>query len=293
MRLATLVIDNKPTLCARRDEQYYPVAALAPDAPANLVEFFAAGASVRRALEAALAASTSAGIDCREARYLPPELNPGKIVCLGLNYKDHATESGFSPPDYPTIFLRAGSSLVAHGAPLVRPAASEEFDYEVELAVIIGKRARHASVADALSFVGGYSVFNDATLRDYQFKTGQWTVGKNFDGTGGFGPEVVTPDVLPLGAKGLRISARLNGETVQSANTSDMIFDVASTIAIVSECMTLDPGDVILMGTPSGVGFARKPQLWMRPGDTCECEIETLGVLRNPVAQETQQAAAA
>jgi 2-keto-4-pentenoate hydratase/2-oxohepta-3-ene-1,7-dioic acid hydratase in catechol pathway len=226
-------------------------------------------------------------------RLLAPVPDPGKIVCLGLNYKDHATESGFSAPDYPTIFLRAASSLVGHGEALVRPAASDQFDYEVELAVIIGARARHVAVADALSFVGGYSVFNDATLRDYQFKTGQWTVGKNFDGTGGFGPDVLTPDALPPGARGLRISTRLNGETVQESNTSDMIFDVASTIAIVSECMTLDPGDVILMGTPSGVGFARKPQLWMRPGDVCECEIETLGVLRNPVAQEAQQAAAA
>jgi 2-keto-4-pentenoate hydratase/2-oxohepta-3-ene-1,7-dioic acid hydratase in catechol pathway len=169
---------------------------------------------------------------------------------------------------------------------MIRPAQSEQFDYEVELAVIIGKRTRRATTQDALFSVAGYSVFNDGSVRDYQFKTSQWTIGKNFDSTGSFGPDFVSADELPPGAKGLRVTTRLNGTLVQDADTADMIFDVAATIAILSECMTLAIGDVIVMGTPSGVGFARTPQLWMKPGDICECAIEGVGSLRNPIAQE-------
>jgi acylpyruvate hydrolase len=289
MRLATLSVDGTATLCVRRADRYYPVAALAPDPPRDMIRLLKAGAQVRSALEAALAvAPCSAGIDAAGATYLPPVPNPGKIICLGLNYRDHADESGFSPPDYPAIFLRTATSLVGHGADLIRPRVSEQFDYEVELAVIIGGTVGPATEAAGLPAVAGYSVFNDASIRDYQFKSDQWTIGKNFDGTGGFGPDVVTPDEVPAGARGLQVTTRLNGQVVQDANTSSMIFDVAATIAIVSECMTLDPGDVILMGTPSGVGFARTPQLWMRPGDTCECEIEAIGLLRNGVCQQQE-----
>jgi len=287
MRLATLSIDGKATLCARREDRYHPVPVLTPEAPQDMTRFLEGGAQVRSALEAALAAApVAAGIDAGDAIYLPPVPSPGKIVCLGLNYRDHAEESGFSAPDYPALFLRTATSLVAHGADLVRPSVSEQLDYEVELAVIVGKTTYRVAAADALASVAGYSVFNDASVRDYQLRTSQWTIGKNFDGTGGFGPDVVTADEAPTGARGLRITARLNGQTVQSANTSNMIFDVANTIAIVSECMTLHPGDVILMGTPSGVGLARDPQLWMRPGDICECEIEAIGRLRNGIRQQ-------
>jgi 2-keto-4-pentenoate hydratase/2-oxohepta-3-ene-1,7-dioic acid hydratase in catechol pathway len=258
-----------------------------------MVRLLGGGAQVRLTLEAALAgARPSAGINAADAIYLPPIPNPGKIICLGLNYRDHADESGFSAPDYPAIFLRTATSLVAHRADLVRPLVSEQFDYEVELAVIIGETVRNATAAAALPAVAGYSVFNDASVRDYQLRTGQWTIGKNFDGTGGFGPHLVTDDEVPPGAAGLRITSRLNGQVVQDANTSSMIFDVATTIAIVSECMTLEPGDVILMGTPSGVGLARTPQLWMRPGDVCECEIEAVGLLRNGISQQQRAVAA-
>lgn len=287
MRLATLEVDGKPTLCARREDRYFSVAGLVPDAPQDMIGYIEAAAHVRSAVEAALASAPAAtGMDAGSAIYLPPVPNPGKIVCLGLNYRDHADESGFSAPDYPAIFLRTATSLVAHGVDLIRPVVSEQLDYEVELAVIIGQTTRSAAADAALSSVAGYSVFNDASVRDYQVKSGQWTIGKNFDGTGGFGPDLVTADEVPAGAKGLQITTRLNGVTVQSANTSSMIFDVATTIAIVSECMTLNPGDVILTGTPSGVGAARNPQLWMRPGDICECEIEAIGRLRNGVRQQ-------
>jgi 2-keto-4-pentenoate hydratase/2-oxohepta-3-ene-1,7-dioic acid hydratase in catechol pathway len=208
---------------------------------------------------------------------------PDKIVCIGLNYVDHAKEGGNPIPDYPAVFMRTKSSLVAHGQPLVRPTCSDKFDYEAELAIVIGKRARNVTEANALSHVFGYSCFNDGSIRDYQRKATQWTMGKNFDGTGPFGPDIVTADELPAGAAGLRVVSRLNGETMQNGNTSDMIFSVARTIALISEVMTLEPGDVIITGTPAGVGYARKPPVFMRPGDVCEIEVEGIGILRNPV----------
>lgn len=218
-----------------------------------------------------------------------PIPNPGKIVCLGLNYVDHAKEGGNPIPGYPAIFLRAHSSLVADGEPLVRPSCSEQLDYEAELAVVIGRRARHVTEADALSHVFGYACFNDGSVRDYQRKSTQWTIGKNFDGTGGFGPIVVTADEVPPGASGLGIVCRLNGAVMQNGNISDMIFPVARTIAILSEAMTLEVGDVIVTGTPAGVGYARKPPVFLKPGDLCEIEIDQLGVLCNPVVDDTHR----
>jgi 2-keto-4-pentenoate hydratase/2-oxohepta-3-ene-1,7-dioic acid hydratase in catechol pathway len=211
---------------------------------------------------------------------------PGKVVCLGLNYAEHAREGGFEVPDYPALFMRARSSLIAAEAALIRPNASETLDYEAELMVIIGKPARHVTQADALDHVFGYTVFNDGSVRAYQHKTHQWTAGKNFDATGAVGPIVVTPDEIAPGATGLRIQSRLNGQIMQDSNTSDMIFPVARTIAILSEVMTLESGDMIAMGTPPGVGHARKPPVWMRPGDVVEAEIEGIGLCRNPVVAE-------
>ncbi len=218
-----------------------------------------------------------------EIQFLPPLANPEKVICVGLNYRDHSAESGFKQPDFPTLFGRFNSSLIGHGAPLLRPPQSEQFDYEGELVAIIGKSARDVSETDALDHVMGYSIFNDGSLRDYQFKAPQWTPGKNFDDTGAFGPWLVTADELPSGCKGLKLQTRLNGQVVQSASTSDMVFPVANLVAIISSFLTLKPGDLIVTGTPSGVGMARKPQLWMKHGDTCEIEIENIGVLSNPV----------
>lgn len=214
---------------------------------------------------------------------LPCLPDPGKIICLGVNYIDHAKEGGNQIGDYPAIFLRCNTSLLAHGAALQVPKVSSKLDYEAELAVVIGRKVRFVSEADALAAVFGYACFNDATLRDYQRKTTQWTIGKNFDATGAFGPHLVTPDELPPGCVGLRIQSRLNGQVMQDANTKDMAFGVARTIALLSESLTLQPGDVIVMGTPGGVGYARNPPVWMKPGDTIEVEIDGIGVLRNPV----------
>jgi 2-keto-4-pentenoate hydratase/2-oxohepta-3-ene-1,7-dioic acid hydratase in catechol pathway len=217
---------------------------------------------------------------------LPPLPVPGKIICVGLNYVDHSIESGFVPPDYPTIFTRFASSLVGAGAPIIRPRVSTQLDYEGEMVAVIGTGGRHIPEENALDHVIGYSIFNDASVRDYQKKAPQWTIGKNFDGTGAFGPYLVTADELPRGGKGLHIQTRLNGQLVQDASTNDMVFSVAKLISILSEAITLSPGDVIVSGTPAGVGMARKPPLFMKHGDLCEIEIEGIGVLRNPVQDE-------
>ena len=211
---------------------------------------------------------------------------PGKIICLGLNYFDHAKEGGRDKPEYPWFFMRTATSLLAPNAKALRPKVSVRFDYEAEVAVIIGKTVKHASLDNALDAVFGYSCFNDISVRDYQKKTPQWSIGKNFDRTGGFGPVLVTADELPAGASELRIQTRLNGQIMQDANTRDMIWGVAETIKLVSECMTLEPGDLIIMGTPAGVGQARNPPVWMKQGDTVEIEIENIGILRNTIEDE-------
>jgi 2-keto-4-pentenoate hydratase/2-oxohepta-3-ene-1,7-dioic acid hydratase in catechol pathway len=246
-----------------------------------------AGFEAAAAKAASAARRPLAGLDL-----LPPTRVAGKIICLGLNYIDHAAESGHKRPEYPVLFMRGATSLVAHGQPILRPACSDKLDYEGELVAVVGGRARHVSRADALSYIAGYSIFNDASIRDYQLRTPQWTIGKNFDATGGYGPVFVTADELPPGAAGLKLQTRLNGQVLQDANTADMIFGVAETIALLTECLTLEPGDLLVMGTPSGVGGARNPQVWMKPGDVCEVEIEGIGVLSNPIAQEAAVRAA-
>jgi acylpyruvate hydrolase len=215
-----------------------------------------------------------------------PIARPPKFICVGLNYALHAKEGGHDIPTYPSFFVRFPSSLVAAEAPVIRPKVSELLDYECELAIVIGKGGRHISEADALDHVFGYTLFNDVSVRDYQRKTGQWTPGKNFDGTGPLGPVVVTADELPPGASGLRITTRVNGNTMQDSNTSDMIFSTQRILALLSEFATLEPGDVIATGTPSGVAHARKPPAWMKAGDIVEVEVEGIGILRNPIVDE-------
>jgi acylpyruvate hydrolase len=221
-----------------------------------------------------------------DAKLLPAVPRPGKIVCLGLNYADHAAEGGHKKPEYPSFFLRVPSSLASHGEALLRPRVSDRFDYEAELAVVIGKQGRHLTAGDALDVVAGYTCFNDGSLRDYQRKTSQWTIGKNFDRTGPLGPWVVPASELPPGAAGLKIESRLNGQVMQSSNTSNMLCPVVETLCLLTEVMTLEPGDVIAMGTPSGVGYARNPPVFMKAGDRIEIEIEKIGVLSNTVVDE-------
>ncbi len=220
---------------------------------------------------------------------IAPELpikRPGKVICLGLNYVDHIKEGGYDVPEYPALFMRGLNSLMPAGAPMVRPTCSEKLDYEAELMLVVGRGGRHIGEAEALDHVFGYTVFNDGSVRDYQRKTHQWTPGKNFDATGAIGPVVVTPDELPAGADGLKIESRVGSEILQSATTADMLWSVARTIATISEFATLEPGDLIAMGTPPGVGHARRPPRWLRPGETIEVEIESIGICANPVVAE-------
>ena len=258
----------------------------APHYPGTLDQLVAQGPAALQAAGRVIAAAPAvdlAGLD--GLAWLPPLQASGKVICIGLNYADHSRESGFEPPSYPAIFSRYAGNLIGHGAAIQRPGESEQLDYEGELVAVIGKAGRHIPVESALDHVLGYSVFNDGSVRDYQFKSAQWTIGKNFDHTGAFGPALVTADELPAGCKGLRLQTRLNGELLQSASTDDMIFDVATLVSLLSVAHALQPGDIIVTGTPAGVGLARKPPLWMKPGDVCEIEIERVGLLRNPVVQ--------
>lgn len=236
--------------------------------------------------EAGARAAAGEAIDETALTFLPPVARPSKIICLGLNYRDHAEESRMSIPDFPVLFARFPSCLTGHGAPIILPKVSNQLDWEAELAVVLGRGGKNIAKDEALNHVAGYSVFNDASIRDYQLRTPQWTAGKNFDDTGAFGPWLVTPDELPAGAAGLKIECRLDGVVMQSSNTANLIFDVATTIQLISSFMTLEEGDVLVMGTPGGVGIARDPQVWMKAGQTCEVEIEGIGLLVNPIVAE-------
>jgi len=286
MRFTTYLLDGAPRLAVVDGDQLIDLNQAQPQVPADLRAALRAGLDLHAAARAAIA-GPAPRVPLASVRLAPLVPEPGKIVCLGLNYFDHAKEGGRDKPEYPWFFFRGASSLIAHGDAGVVPRVSAKFDYEAELALVIGQRVpRHTTQADALRHVFGYTPFNDMSVRDYQKRTPQWTIGKNFDGTGGFGPVLVTADELPPGATGLHIQGRLNGEVMQDANTSDMIFSVAETIALLAEVLTLEPGDVIVMGTPAGVGQARTPPVWMKAGDTYEVEIEQIGLLSNPITAE-------
>ncbi|WP_297694572.1 fumarylacetoacetate hydrolase family protein [Phenylobacterium sp.] len=284
MRLATFRSGEAAHVGVRIGDTLVDLAVAAPELPTSLAGLLVLADGLARAEAAAARAGPEARLRLADVTLQPPIPNPGKIICLGLNYPDHAAESAMEKPSAPNVFLRTAQSLTAHGAPIIKPRASSALDFEGELAAVIGRTCRAATQDEALEAVAGYSVFNDGSLRDFQMRASQWTLGKNFDATGGFGPELVTADELPAGAAGLRLETRLNGQVMQSADTAEMIFGVAETIAYVSQVTTLVPGDVLVMGTPAGVGFVRRPPVWMKPGDVCEVEIERIGILRNPIA---------
>ena len=286
MRIVAFKRKDGPALAVRQGQDLIDLTVAAPKLPRELAGLLATKGGLLAARTAAKSAKAKALVKGK-ITYLPTVMAPPKIFCVGLNFVDHAAESPYkNAPTYPVLFNRFTSTLIGHGAPLIRPLCSEQFDYEGELVVVIGKRGRHIPKEKALSHVAGYSVFNDASIRDFQFKSTQWLMGKNFDGTGALGPDFVTADELPPGAAGLQLKTRLNGQVLQNANTKDMIFDVATLVATITEGITLEPGDVIVAGTPAGVGFARKPPVWMKNGDVCEIEIEGVGTLSNPVKDE-------
>lgn len=217
--------------------------------------------------------------------FAPVIPNPDKIICVGLNYRDHIEETGRAVSDKPVLFARFSGSQVGHQRPMIRPAVSQRLDYEGELAVIIGKPGRHISAGSALAHVAGYSCYNDGSIRDWQAHTSQFLPGKTFAGTGAFGPWMVTPDEIPDPTV-LSLETRLNGVQVQKTSTSLMIHGISDLIAYISTMLPLLPGDVLVTGTPAGVGSRRTPPLWMKPGDLVEVEISRIGVLANPVQEE-------
>ncbi|NGN44659.1 fumarylacetoacetate hydrolase family protein [Mesorhizobium sp. CGMCC 1.15528] len=291
MKFVRFAREGSEGLAIKTGEIYRGILTSSPDYPGNLSQFVGLGREGLAALSSHLGRGQAFEADAID--YLPPFPRPPKIICVGLNYRDHTAESGFDQPEFPTFFGRFSSGLVGHMQPIIEPAGSATLDFEGELAVIIGKRGRHISRTQAHDYIAGYSVFNDGSVREYQFKSPQWMIGKNFDNTGAFGPHFVTADELPAGAKGLGIVTRLNGQVVQSSNTDLLVFNIASVVAHISEAMTLEPGDVIVSGTPAGVGHARSPKLYMKQGDQVEVEIEGVGLLRNDIVREERRLSSA
>jgi len=230
-------------------------------------------------------AETAPKIDLDQVELLPPIGNAGRIICIGLNYKSHIAETGRDEPAYPIIFPRYPDCLVGHEAPMVRPRVSEKFDYEGELAFVIGKAGRHVAAENAMEHVAGYACFNDGSIRDFQRHTSQFMPGKCFWHSGSFGPWLVTRDEIPDPSK-LHLQTRLNGEVMQDTSVDDLLFGVEALIAYLSQIWPLQVGDVIATGTTGGVGAFRKPPIWMKPGDRVEVEITSLGILSNPIIDE-------
>ncbi len=287
MRWVTVRSEMGPRACGVTNGEYVDVNAADPEMPATVRELLELGLDWQRRAWSALARGPVRH-DPRHASLLAPIPDPQKIVCIGLNYRDHAAESGVPVPPEPVLFSKYPTALIGHGAAIVLPKVSEQVDYEAELVVAIGRKGRHIPRDRAMAYVGGYAVGHDVSARDWQLnKPGkQWMAGKTFDTFAPVGPELVTPDEIPDPQK-LGIRLRLNGQTMQDSSTSQLIFGIAELIAYLSQVFTLEPGDLIFTGTPPGVGMARKPPVWLKPGDTVEVEIDHLGTLRNPVIAES------
>ncbi|RKF14359.1 FAA hydrolase family protein [Alginatibacterium sediminis] len=287
MRIVSFETAGEERIGIKADDYVIDLSIAAPELPTTLLELLELDSDLNRLLDGVAAnAAIESRIAIEQLNYRPVIAKPGKIICIGRNYAAHAVEGGVAPPEYPEIFLRCSDSLIGHQSPILRPKNSSKLDYEGEIAAVIGKTARHIKAEHGLDYVAGYSLFNDATLRDYQRKSSQWTIGKNFDDTGAFGPEFVSADELPPGMHAVELQTRLNGEVMQNASTADFIFPMAKLIEILSECLTLRPGDVIITGTPAGVGYVRKPPVFMKPGDIIEIEAAGLGTLRNTIEDE-------
>ncbi len=284
MKLLTFNHNGREQVGIRKDDQVIPLSSVAPDLPGSMLGLLAGGHL--DALQSKVDSYDGDTVSFSDIEYQILIPRPGKVICIGRNYAAHAAEGGAETPTFPEVFFRGPTSLVPHQGNIVRPKCSEMLDFEGEIAVVIGKRCRHATEANALEFIAGYTLFNEATIRNYQKFSSQWTIGKNFDDTGAFGPELVTSDELPDGIVGMNLMTRLNGELMQDGQTDDLVFPVRTLIKILSECMTLEPGDVVVTGTPAGVGYARKPPIWMKAGDTVEIEVPGIGKLVNTIRDE-------
>jgi 2-keto-4-pentenoate hydratase/2-oxohepta-3-ene-1,7-dioic acid hydratase in catechol pathway len=282
MKLASFLIEGRPCFGLIKGDCVYNLSAeylAVPDLKSLLANF-----PDTAVIKANLESTPYYSLD--EVQLLPVIPNPEKIICVGLNYESHRLETGMPEMKHPVLFTRFASTQIAHGAPIVRPNISEKLDFEGELAVIIGRAGRHITRESAFQHVAGYACYNDASIRDWQMHTGQFTPGKNFYNTGAFGPWMVTPDEID-DLESQTLTTRLNGEQVQHAPFSDLIFNIPALIEYISTFCTLVAGDVIVTGTPGGVGVKRKPRLYMKPGDVIEVEISGVGVLRNPIVQES------
>lgn len=284
MKLVTFIANGHTRIGAlTANDQIVDLNAVDPQIPADMLGFLAGGEGALTLAKRAVANAPAAAVHARGAVTLKaPIPRPGKIICIGLNYRDHAEESNQPIPQYPTVFTKYSNTVIGPGESVVLPPITEKVDYEAEFAVVIGRVARNVSAADALKVVGGYTVFNDVSARDYQMRTSQWTVGKTFDTFGPMGPVLVTADEI-ADPHDLDISLSINGEVLQSSNTKNLIFTVNQLIEDLTSYMTLEPGDVISTGTPGGVGQARKPPRFIRPGDIMRVEISGIGALENPV----------
>jgi acylpyruvate hydrolase len=290
MKLVTFARDGQTRLGALRpdtgEQQIVDLNRADSRLPDNMLAFLEAGAPARSLARQALAAPPPAAVVERAAVKLKaPIPRPGKIICLGLNYRDHAAESNQPVPTYPVVFAKFANVVIGPGEPIVLPKISQQVDYEAEFGVVIGKRGRAIAEADALSYVAGYLPFHDVSARDYQSRTSQWVIGKTFDTFGPMGPALVTADEVP-DPHDLDIRLRIGDEVLQSSNTRNLIFSVPQIIFHLSAVMTLEPGDVIATGTPGGVGVSRNPKRFLKPGDVVRIEIERLGTLENTVVAE-------
>ncbi len=286
MRLVTFTHQGQRRLGARSGDSIIDLSAADPSIPSAMKEFLEAGDSAVSRARAVINSGTHA-ISATDVTIHAPIDNPEKIICIGLNYADHAAESGMPIPDEPIVFSKYASSIIGPDENIVAPSASSQVDYEVELVVVIGKRGRNISEDDALDHVAGYMVGHDVSARDYQLEKpgAQWMMGKTFDTFAPIGPDLVTTDDVP-DPHNLGIRCILNGETVQDSNTSQLIFGVPKLVAYLAHVFTLTPGDLIFTGTPPGVGMGREPQLWLKQGDQVICEIDGLGRLENPVISD-------
>ena len=290
MRVVTFVYEGMPRLGALRSavggRQVLDLNALEPRLPADMLGFLEAGSPARELAERVVsAAPPERGIALRTVTLKAPIPRPGKILCVGQNYLAHAAEANAGASPYPIIFSKHANAVIGPGEPIVVPPETSEPDYEGELAVVIGKRARRVPEADALDYVAGYVPFNDVSARDWQGRTSQWLMGKTFDTFAPMGPALVTADEID-DVQDLVVRTVIDGEVLQEASTNLMIFPVANLIAYITQVITLEPGDVIATGTPAGIGAARKPPRWLRNGDVVRVEIERVGTLENPVVRQ-------
>ena len=285
MRLATISTAGGDRVVAVQDGKYIDLSQADPQIPRSLKELLARDAGLAQARAAAERGRTT-GLFAA-GQLLAPIPAPGKVICIGLNYRDHAAESGMAPPPEPVVFSKFSQSVIGPDEPVRLPAVCREVDYEAELVVVIGKRGKHIPRGEALRHVAGYTNGNDVSSRDWQInKPGkQWLLGKTPDTFAPTGPWLVTADEV-ADSKNLSIALRLNGQTMQNSSTRELIFGVDELIAYVSQLVALEAGDLIFTGTPPGVGMARKPPVWLKPGDVCEVEIAGLGVLRNPIVAD-------